>query len=1117
MKQFYVIISFLISVCTYSQCFDCAKNYGGWTNDNTRDIDIDNNGNIYLTYSSGIIKHNSNCEIIWTKLFNNILFMNVSSMTTDSNGNVYLLLDYRLSLNALNGGPFSTNGITYHRGLNLIKFDALGNFLWNRLIGERISYNIQKIYNIGNDIYITGAFYDNININGQISFNTTYSDHAKAFVVKYDLNGNLINANYFGDGIDDYINSEIDTSGNIYLTKFNANYGTNYARSAIEKISPDLQNIWTKEISNNNNNNSLYRPTNLYYNSTNNKLYLWGAFNQTVNVLGNYFTINDNNGVFQSLLSEFDTDDGHLVRISRYNNSSEGNLPGVIGSLTGNTGYISHKDNNLYILTSYKKTMNFSNQTITSASFVSGGTTYYTEDLVLFKVDLNNFSSEFIFKSINQTPYLNVFSKDYAGPILFNNNDLIITSTFTSKPIEINGTIINNNSGNQDSDVLFYKFNINDSNSGEIIVNNTCFNDVTHFELSGNFNSIEWNFGDISSPNNIITGINNPSHEFSNPGSYHITATVDCGGAIQTIEKDIIISNVPTLNNVTPLIECETIQGSGISSTFNTANLNIQLIGNQQNVTLEYRNSNGIQLANPLPNPYTNTNIGGDILTAKVYNSNNPDCYLETEIVFTVKSKPVIADVLQTQQFCIQDNATIAAIPITGQNITWYDAASNGTVLPASTVLQDGVTYYASQTINGCESETIPVTVTIQNTVAPTGNNNQSFCSTANATLNEIVVTGTAITWYDSLHGNVILSNNTPLADGTTYYATQTVNGCESTSRLAVTVSLINTLNATNYSESLCDAQNDGHEVLNLANYTTYLISSAGNTFRYYTSENAAENEINQEEIINFSNYTLPIGSQIIYVRIDSPNTCHQIVELELTLYSNPILNITDIMPICEGSSITIAAGNGYDSYLWSTNETTPSIVVSQPGSYAVTVTQNHGTLVCTTTKDFTVVQSNIGSISEIISSDWTDTENTITVLLSGSSSGDYEYSLDGIHYQESNIFNGLQSGLYTVYINDRNGCGEVKETVFLLMYPKFFTPNGDGYNDFWKIQFSENEPHLRVQIFDRYGKFIKELGSNTQGWDGTYLGKMLPSNDYWFTVTRENGKVYKGHFSLKR
>ena len=84
-------------------------------------------------------------------------------------------------------------------------------------------------------------------------------------------------------------------------------------------------------------------------------------------------------------------------------------------------------------------------------------------------------------------------------------------------------------------------------------------------------------------------------------------------------------------------------------------------------------------------------------------------------------------------------------------------------------------------------------------------------------------------------------------------------------------------------------------------------------------------------------------------------------------------------------------------------------------------------------------------------------------------------------------------------------------------MYPKFFTPNGDGYNDFWKIKFSENEPHLMVTIFDRYGKFIKQFGSSSQGWDGNYLGEQLPSTDYWFVVTRENGKEFKGHFTLKR
>ena len=83
-------------------------------------------------------------------------------------------------------------------------------------------------------------------------------------------------------------------------------------------------------------------------------------------------------------------------------------------------------------------------------------------------------------------------------------------------------------------------------------------------------------------------------------------------------------------------------------------------------------------------------------------------------------------------------------------------------------------------------------------------------------------------------------------------------------------------------------------------------------------------------------------------------------------------------------------------------------------------------------------------------------------------------------------------------------------------MYPKFFTPNGDGYNDTWAIKFSNFEPGLKVTIFDRYGQLLKIL-NNTNSWDGVCNGNKLPSSDYWFVVTRENGKEYRGHFTLKR
>ena len=83
-------------------------------------------------------------------------------------------------------------------------------------------------------------------------------------------------------------------------------------------------------------------------------------------------------------------------------------------------------------------------------------------------------------------------------------------------------------------------------------------------------------------------------------------------------------------------------------------------------------------------------------------------------------------------------------------------------------------------------------------------------------------------------------------------------------------------------------------------------------------------------------------------------------------------------------------------------------------------------------------------------------------------------------------------------------------------MYPKFFTPNGDGYNDTWAIKYSHIEPNLKVDIFDRYGKLLKRL-TNKNSWDGKYNGYELPSTDYWFVVTRENGKEYRGHFNMKR
>jgi hypothetical protein len=156
-----------------------------------------------------------------------------------------------------------------------------------------------------------------------------------------------------------------------------------------------------------------------------------------------------------------------------------------------------------------------------------------------------------------------------------------------------------------------------------------------------------------------------------------------------------------------------------------------------------------------------------------------------------------------TQEFC--NAATVADLTATGSGIQWYTAPSGGTALTSGTALSNG-TYYASQTISGCESiNRLEVTVTINTPAAPTGTANQSFCGTA--TLADITVTGANITWYDAASAGTVLGAGTALADGVTYFASQTVNGCESINRLAVTatVNAIPSAPAASASQEFCN------------------------------------------------------------------------------------------------------------------------------------------------------------------------------------------------------------------------------------------------------------------------------------------------------------------------
>jgi len=106
------------------------------------------------------------------------------------------------------------------------------------------------------------------------------------------------------------------------------------------------------------------------------------------------------------------------------------------------------------------------------------------------------------------------------------------------------------------------------------------------------------------------------------------------------------------------------------------------------------------------------------------------------------------------------------------------------------------------------------------------------------------------------------------------------------------------------------------------------------------------------------------------------------------------------------------------------------------------------------------------------------------------------------------------------VWVEDGQGCTNLSREVTVIDYPRYFTPNGDGFNDSWNVVGLNDQPEAKIYIFDRYGKLLKQISTIGEGWNGTFNGYELPGSDYWFTIEYlENNvtKLFKAHFSLKR
>jgi gliding motility-associated-like protein len=266
---------------------------------------------------------------------------------------------------------------------------------------------------------------------------------------------------------------------------------------------------------------------------------------------------------------------------------------------------------------------------------------------------------------------------------------------------------------------------------------------------------------------------------------------------------------------------------------------------------------------------------------------------------------------------------------------------------------------------------------------------------------------------------------------------------------------------------------------------------------------------------------------------IENPN-CFDADSIQITLYPRPEIDIDDGV-ICKDPvtgevirAYTVETGIDPNEFFinWFRNGEEifngPTFTIDTVGNYTVQTIKKspEGPNDCNyISANFNVIASE-KPVVDIYQNELFDDQKFVEVqIIEGN--GPYEFKIDDQNFSTDNIFNDVPTGTHIIKVRPVNGgCATVFREVEVLSYPKFFTPNQDGINDTWNIDDLQNLAKAEIYIFTRYGKLITSVKPGGESWDGTFNGKQMPSDDYWFRVEYVidgSEKVFKSNFTLKR
>ena len=401
---------------------------------------------------------------------------------------------------------------------------------------------------------------------------------------------------------------------------------------------------------------------------------------------------------------------------------------------------------------------------------------------------------------------------------------------------------------------------------------------------------------------------------------------------------------------------------------------------------------------------------------------------------------------------------------------------------------------------------------------------NATICESGTATISATANEG-EILWFDApTDENEVETGNTfttpSLTNTTIYYVAASVNGCTTLPRTAVTVTV-------KPRPSIVSTTDD---IVCSGTATLTATASQGEVFWY-------DSLVSTTPIFVGNSYvTLDLTSSTTYYVSANINGCETAIRTPVNAILDETIPDFEIplngYVLCEDiDSIVLQTRNpqGNYAYVWkkddvTLSETSSSISVTSEGNYYVSAVSEAGCI--SDEKLIVVTKSSIATITKddvIITDD--SNNNSIQVANPNLGIGSYEFAIDDEfgNYTDVGFFQNLSPGIHTLFVRDKLGCGVASYQFSILAYPKFFTPNGDGVNDFWTINGFDTAFYTisKISIFDRFGKLIYQIEQNSQGWNGDYQGKKLPSNTYWFRVllTDIHGFMIEksGNFSLIR